>query len=440
MVFRAFLVEADPRSREVRDVVAIAGCNEIWSAPSCERAVERIRSERLVPDLIIVNLVDLDVNALAALKRLRTMPVIAIVDEGLVEAALQAGAADVVTRPIRPAELHARISAALQMRTKRARRATRTRTLSEEIRKLRDEKSELERLVCVDSLTGIANRRHALSLLQAEWGRAARNEQPLAIVMLDLDEFHAYNAYYGHPGGDACLRRAVDAMVACLHRPSDFLGRYGGEEFVAILGNTDAAGARVVAHRLRAAVEALRMPHQASSCAPVVTVSVGFAAMRPTPAATAGVLVEAADAALLRAKELGRNRVVGDAPAGAPEPVDITWWSRRPPVTVDPSLVDRIPPFLAAVRANVRSIEEARRARDFERVRTLARKLKLAGRELGFEEIHRLAGELDRAGRTPDRELIRRVADELDQYVAHVQVVYRRQPVELPAAAAVAAL
>ncbi|HSK01282.1 MAG TPA: diguanylate cyclase [Kofleriaceae bacterium] len=423
----------------MRDVLTQAGCVDLWIASSCDHAVERIRRDRLSPDLVVVDLAELEPLALAVLKRLRDVPVIAIVSEAMVEAALHAGVADAVTRPIRPAELHARITAALQVRTKRARRATRTRTLSEQIRKLRDEKQELERLVCVDSLTGIANRRHALSLLQAEWKRSSRDAQPLAVIMLDLDEFHAYNAYYGHPGGDSCLRRAASAMVACLRRPSDLLGRYGGEEFVAILANTDAAGARCVAERMRAAVEALRIPHAASGCAPVVTVSVGFAAIHPTAERTAGDLVEAADEALRLAKELGRNCVAGDAPpAEVEEPIEDPWWAQCPPVTIDPSLVDRIPPFLDAVRDGAHSIHEARRARDFERVRVIARKLKTAARELGFDEIQRLAGVLERAGRTPDRVAIQRAANELESYATNVRVVYRRQTTEIAAALPIA--
>lgn len=398
--------------------------------------MERIRAERLAPDLVVVDLDDLDPSSLAVLKRLRDVPAIAIVNERVVEAALQAGATDVVMRPVRAAELHARIGAALQMQSRRARRAKRRRSLSEELRKLRDEKIELERLVCVDSLTGIANRRHALSLLQGEWGRSSRDGLPLAVIMIDVDDFHAYNAYYGHLGGDECLRQAAGAMVACMRRPSDFLGRYGGEEFVAILANTDAIGAQVVAERMRAAVEALQMPHQASACAPVVTISAGFAAMRPPLEATPDVLVEAADEALRRAKELGRNRVIGDAPLRTTATrLEDELWARHPAVTVDPALVDRIPPFLDAVREGARAIDEARRAHDFERVRTTARKLKMSGRELGFEEIQRLAAVLERAGRGPDRDAIQRTAAELGQYASHVRVVYRRRTTELVAAA-----
>jgi two-component system chemotaxis family response regulator WspR len=433
--FRALLVEADPDYRGVRDALALAGCVELWTASSCTRAVERIRRDRLAPDLIIVDLLEIDPASLAVLRRLREVPVIAVVGESDVQAALRAGIADIVMRPIRGPELQARIASALQVKAERARRATRSRSLSEQIRKLRDEKYELERLVCVDSLTGIANRRHALALLGAEWKRSSRDGQPLAVVMLDVDEFHAYNAYYGHPGGDDCLRRVANAMVGCLHRPSDLLGRYGGEEFIAILANTDAAGARVVAERLRTAVEALQIPHEASSCATVATVSAGFAAMQPSGDLTASDLIEAADKALRLAKELGRNCAVGDAPPSAvPAHVDDSWWACCPSVNVDPLLVDRIPPFLEAARDGARSIQEARRAGDHDRVRTIARKLRAASRELGFDEVQRLAAALDRAARAADREGLRRAADELAQYLAHVQVVYRRRTAELAAA------
>src|SRR5262249_22301581 len=119
------------------------------------------------------------------------------------------------------------------------------------------------------------------------------------------------------------------------------------------------------------------------------------------------------------------------------KPCEDPWWARCPPITVDPSLADRIPSFLEHVRDGARAIDEARRARDFERVRVIARRLKISGRELGFDEIRRLACELERAGRTPDGGAIRRTADELHQYAAHVQVVYRRETTEFAAVAMV---
>lgn len=434
MAFRALLVEANRTSRDVREALADTGCIELWSATSCEIAVERFRRERLAPDVAIVDLLDPQPQALEALGRLRGVPVIAIMND----ASSDARGVDSVVRPVRRIDMIARIRSALRLRAERARRSARARSRSDEIRRLRRENRELERLVCVDSLTGIANRRHVLSLLEAEWKRSTRDATPLALVMLDLDEFHAFNAQYGHPTGDACLRRAAGAMVSCLRRPSDFLGRYGGEEFVAILAGTDAAGARIVADRLRATVEALAIPHEASPCAPVVTLSAGFAAMVPAPGGSRAELVEMADAALRRAKELGRNRIEGDAPEVDPAPPpadDDEWWTQSTAVVADPWLAARIPQFLHTVREEARVVDAARRARDFERIRSIARRLKAEARELGLDEIRRLAGELERAGRTPDREIIRRAADELDQYAAHVQVTYRRRTIETTAAA-----
>ena len=429
MAFRALLVEADRTSRDVREALADTGCIELWSATSCEIAVERFRRERLAADVAIVDLLHPEPHELEALGRLRGIPVIAILDDAMSDAR----GVDAVVRPVRRIDMIARIRSALRLRAERARRAARARSRSEEIRRLRRENRELERLVCVDSLTGIANRRHVLSLLEAEWKRSTRDGSPLAIVMLDLDEFHAFNAHYGHPTGDACLRRAAGAMVSCLRRPSDFLGRYGGEEFVAILAGTDAIGARIVAERLRATVEALAIPHEGSPYAPVVTVSAGFAAMQPGPGSSRAELVEAADAALRRAKELGRNRTCGDAPEVEPALAlddDDDWWTQSTAVVADPWLAAKIPQFLHTVREEARIVDAARRARDFERVRSIARRLKVEARELGFDEIRRLAVELERAGRTPDREIIRRAADELEQYAAHVQVTYRRRTLE----------
>ena len=174
---------------------------------------------------------------------------------------------------------------------------------------LQQEKHELERIVCVDSLTGLANRRHALSLLDAEWKRSVRDGTPLSLVIIDLDHFHAFNETYGHPGGDTCLRRVTAEMVNCLRRPSDFLGRYGGEEFIAVLANTDAMGARIVAERLRIAVEELAIPHSGSSCAnKVVTISVGFATILPKSEKGVDSADQESRHALLSAKSTGRNQ------------------------------------------------------------------------------------------------------------------------------------
>src|SRR4029078_11833916 len=140
----------------------------------------------------------------------------------------------------------------------RKRRRKRDHRLSQEVRTLQREKHDLERIVCVDSLTGIANRRHALTLLEAEWKRSAREGTPISLIIVDLDHFSAFNEADGHPGGDACRRRVTAEMVMCLRRPSDFLGRYGGEEFIAVLSNNEPTGGGLGAWGLSDRAETLR--------------------------------------------------------------------------------------------------------------------------------------------------------------------------------------
>jgi two-component system, chemotaxis family, response regulator WspR len=361
------------------------------------------------------------------LARMRGIPVIAIVPDGKMHVAFDAGVDDCIARPIRRVELIARTRAAIQLRIERTRRTKRDRRLSQEVRTLQREKHDLERIVVVDSLTGVANRRHALSLLDAEWKRSARDGTALSLIMIDLDHFHAFNETYGHPGGDACLRRVTAEMVMCLRRPSDFLGRYGGEEFIAVLAGTDAAGAQIVAERLRSAVQALQIPHEASSCSDFVTVSVGFATATPMPETGYEALLNAADEALLLAKSNGRNRISGEAPTSGPRPRTSSQpWRRFPPVVADPWFANRIPSFLAATRSELVGAREACEQGELDRIRAIARKLKGSATDHGIHTIAELANVLERAVRADDRESIVRVLDELEQYVEHVQVTYRR--------------
>jgi diguanylate cyclase (GGDEF)-like protein len=303
--------------------------------------------------------------------------------------------------------------------------------MSEELQILQQEKTELERIVCVDSLTGIANRRHALTLLEAEWKRSLRDGTPLSLVIIDLDHFHAFNETYGHPGGDACLRRVTAEMVTCLRRPSDFLGRYGGEEFIAVLANTDAMGARIVAERLRESVERLAIPHSGSSCADkVVTISVGFATILPKSEKGVEALIKKADTLLLAAKSTGRNQVCGEAPPLPERPrLSSHPWRRFPAVVVDPWFADRIPQFLMTTRNEISVLREALSLGTLERIRGLARRIRGSANEHNIPAIVELANVLDQAARNDDQAGVARVIDELAEYVEHVQVTYRR-PIE----------
>ncbi len=167
---------------------------------------------------------------------------------------------------------------------------------------------KLELLSATDGLTGVANRRKFDETLEREWHRSVRMGTPLGLVMLDIDHFKLYNDHYGHQGGDACLKLVASVLADGQRAGLDLVARYGGEEFVLLLINTDAAGTRAVAERVRAAVEALNEPHADSSHG-IVTISVGYNSVLPSHAMQPAQFIEQADKALYEAKRSGRNRV-----------------------------------------------------------------------------------------------------------------------------------
>ncbi len=182
-------------------------------------------------------------------------------------------------------------------------------SLNNMLGRLEDTTRQLRAQAETDSLLGIPNRRHFMTAFEREWLRAGRARRPLAVLMIDVDHFKAYNDHYGHPAGDACLRRIAEVVVGVCSRPGDLVGRYGGEEMIVVLPDTDSRGASVVAERVRRAVAATGIPHAASTTAGHVTVSVGLAATTPEPGRTATALIEEADRALYEAKSCGRDRV-----------------------------------------------------------------------------------------------------------------------------------
>lgn len=179
---------------------------------------------------------------------------------------------------------------------------------------LRAVNERLEQLSITDGLTGLANRRHFDATFEQEWQRAIRQGSSLAVLMLDVDHFKAYNDHYGHPAGDACLRQLAALLRQLVRRSGELAARYGGEEFVVLLPGVSEAQAQQEAEQIRAGLELLSLPHQASAVSQVVTVSVGLALARPVRGENPYGLLQAADAALYQAKAQGRNRVVLSSP------------------------------------------------------------------------------------------------------------------------------
>ena len=181
--------------------------------------------------------------------------------------------------------------------------------LEESRAKLAEANRTLQKLSSLDGLTGIANRRSFDETLKKEWNRAIRNEKFIGLIMLDIDFFKLYNDHYGHQGGDDCLKKVANGLDSAIHRETDFLARYGGEEFSAILPDTDINGAVKVAEEMRQAIAALRLEHAKSKVSDIVSVSLGVSAIVPQKGTEPNILIAAADQALYKAKEDGRDRV-----------------------------------------------------------------------------------------------------------------------------------
>ena len=191
-----------------------------------------------------------------------------------------------------------------------ARVARRTRELAQANSDLQQANVRLEAFGRTDGLLQIANRGYFDDRLAHAGASAQRRQQPLGLLMIDVDEFKRYNDHFGHQAGDACLQAVARAVQGSLQRATDLLARYGGEELAVILPDVGAPGAATVAARVVASVAALALPHPASSAAACVTVSVGVAARVPCMPlqGSLAALVADADAALYRAKATGRNR------------------------------------------------------------------------------------------------------------------------------------
>lgn len=250
------------------------------------------------PDLILLDVVMPEMDGYEVCAKLKSdsrthaIPVIFITamdhleDE---EKGLNIGAIDYITRPVRPPIVRARVKNHLELKCYR---------------------DFLLHISSTDGLTGIPNRRCFDESLDREWLRAIRSRGPLSLIMMDIDYFKAFNDYYGHLGGDECLRKIAHALVECIRRPGDLVARIGGEEFACLLPDTAGEGAMRVAERLLEGIERLGIPDACSPISDRVTLSIGVAFLFPQVGQSSTDLVRYADEMLYRAKQSGRNQIV----------------------------------------------------------------------------------------------------------------------------------
>jgi diguanylate cyclase (GGDEF)-like protein len=167
---------------------------------------------------------------------------------------------------------------------------------------------ELRRLAMLDGLTMVSNRRHFDVCVEEQWTLLAQLQQPLSLILLDVDCFKPYNDHYGHLAGDDCLKQIAQALERVLKRPTDVLARYGGEEFAIILPLTSLQGAQQIARTIAHTIDDLHIPHAYSAATDHVTLSQGISSMIPSPQASLNTLIATADIALYQAKQQGRNQ------------------------------------------------------------------------------------------------------------------------------------
>ncbi len=271
------------------------------------------------PTVILQDLVMPDIDGLMLLKfyrsnpEIKTIPVIVLStkeDPKIKSEAFELGASDYLVKFPDKLEVIARVHAHSRSFMAQKQRDEAYRALSEMQIELEAKNIELERLSSQDGLTGISNRRIFDEFTQKEWSRAARDNNRLSLVMIDIDHFKTYNDNYGHQGGDDCLRQVAQKLASTVNRPSDLVARYGGEEFVVVMPGTDLEGAKSIAEALCEGVSSLGLAHAHSSTADHVTISLGVASMVPSADGKPEDLIAKADGALYKAKETGRNKFV----------------------------------------------------------------------------------------------------------------------------------
>jgi diguanylate cyclase (GGDEF)-like protein len=295
MIQNSILIVDDEKSNLILLTRILGEKYNLYTAKDGESAIKK--AVELTPDLIILDIIMPDMtgyevlNALRKQEATRNIPIIIMTglnSDDEEERALSYNAVDYINKPLRPNIVKLRIR-------NHIRNVNQIRTI--------------ERLSMTDPLTEIPNRRSFDNRLGMEWRRAIREKTPISLMMLDLDKFKTYNDAYGHQQGDAVLRAVAKAVESGLRRPGDFAARWGGEEFIALLANTDMTGALKVAERIRANVEQLHLNNEKCAGVHQITVSIGVESLIPDQNSSLDLLISAADNALYEAKAAGRNCV-----------------------------------------------------------------------------------------------------------------------------------
>jgi diguanylate cyclase (GGDEF)-like protein len=277
---------------------AFAGEYQVFMATSGAQALAVCKNNP--PDLILLDIVmpgmdGFEVCAnLKADETTRHIPVIFVTahtDAAQETHGLSVGAVDFIAKPVNPDVVRARVKTHLT---------------------LKFQSDLLRKLVFLDGLSGVFNRRYFDQQIATEWARSLRSNSPLSLILLDVDYFKLYNDRYGHQAGDDTLRMIAANLKSALRRPADLVARYGGEEFACILPDTSYEDAMALAQELERKIRFLGIPHDKSTVDQVVTISVGLATREGNTEGDATGLIGLADRQLYKAKNTGRGKVCGE--------------------------------------------------------------------------------------------------------------------------------
>jgi len=268
---------------------------DVFMASNGQLGLEKCRE--LLPDIVLLDVVMPVMDGHEVCRQLKADPTLSSIpvifvtahyDESEEAYGFELGAADFIHKPINAVITRARVNNQLTMK----RQADMLRTIA-----------------LVDGLTGVANRRKFDEELHADYLQCARDQQPLSLLMMDVDYFKKFNDSYGHQAGDECLHKIAQTIKLTLNRPYDLVARYGGEEFVCLLPATDAKGAALIAQHIQQHVHDLQIEHSTSTVDKHITLSIGVATITPINASNPMQLISAADQQLYAAKERGRNQI-----------------------------------------------------------------------------------------------------------------------------------
>lgn len=277
------------------------------------------------PDLILLDINMPGMNGYQVCDALKSSPMTAQIPiiflSALDEAnhklqAFKSGGLDYITKPFQVEEVLARVEHQLSLCYQHNKLKEEVEQLKQEVNQRQQTQQNLERLVTVDELTQLSNRRHFNDYLKQEWKRlfslpfyTGGYPQALSLILADVDYFKFYNDTYGHLKGDQCLQKVAQAMKQVVTYSGSLVARYGGEEFAVILPNASSDYALQVAELIRMQVKALKIPHSQSIVSSYVTVSLGVACRFPDSDLSPEDLISSADQALYHAKQQGRNSV-----------------------------------------------------------------------------------------------------------------------------------